>query len=522
MLLIFLILVLDVKITIKVIAIILFLVVNRKFFVERKIFRQRFTWFYFSMITIGVLNLGINISGVPSNYLIVSSLGILLWLLCAAAAFINLWIVETTDLHKLHRTITLFFVINALVTLIQLIFVMSDAGSLNPFIYQGMHQKYFVNTGDLMKGISFDFSTTNAILNSFAVVYFLYRNKTWLLLPCMLSLLLTTSNFTNALLAVTLILLFIFRSTRNQKSVILVCLVSIVVFIAKISPTNNRYIKHSVENILPFQATKISEAYDYVSLLNKPHSELSDDEKKKKIAILYLDSVQQQVIKNKLAKGETIVSEKKPFIRKPSIHSEPFQRIKNRTPQQQSLLLFAVKNFLAFDTTLEQIRSWHLPGKLIASEQTIHFLKNHPAKILLGDGMGNFSSRLAFRAAGLHIDGYYPEKFAYINKDFLNNHLHLYLSYFTKDAELHSIINSAHNTYDQVLSEYGLAGLFCFIFFYLGYFINRMKSLSYGIPLLILLTGALGIEYWFEQLSIIIIFELLMLINIKESDKQYA
>jgi hypothetical protein len=118
--------------------------------------------------------------------------------------------------------------------------------------------------------------------------------------------------------------------------------------------------------------------------------------------------------------------------------------------------------------------------------------------------------------------GGYPKKFAYTSNDFLNNHLNLYLTYFSKDIELHSLINSPNAVYDQLISEYGILGILSFIFLYLAFFVKHIRKLSYGIPLMLLLLGSFGVEYWFEQLSIVIIFELLMLLNIKETKEQYG
>ena len=57
-----------------------------------------------------------------------------------------------------------------------------------------------------------------------------------------------------------------------------------------------------------------------------------------------------------------------------------------------------------------------------------------------------------------------------------------------------------------------------FVVLYLVYFLKHYKKLTYGIPLLALLLGLFFIDYWFEQLSIVILFELLLLLNIKEAD----
>jgi hypothetical protein len=158
-----------------------------------------------------------------------------------------------------------------------------------------------------------------------------------------------------------------------------------------------------------------------------------------------------------------------------------------------------------------------LPGKIIAYKQTIDFFKQHPFKIITGNGIGKFSSKLAFKTTGLGIAGGYPQKFIYINDHFLKNHLDLYLNYFTKQDGFHSIANNPNSVYDQLLSEYGLFGLCAFFIFYLGFF---LKKLTYGIPLILFLSGIFFVDYWFEQLSIVVFFELLLFLNIKEEVKE--
>ena len=102
----------------------------------------------------------------------------------------------------------------------------------------------------------------------------------------------------------------------------------------------------------------------------------------------------------------------------------------------------------------------------------------------------------------------------------MNNHLDLYLNYFSKSAGFHSLINSPFSVYDQMLSEYGLLGFLALIIGYFGFFIKDYRKLTYGIPLLILLGGIFFIEYWFEQLSIIVFFELLLFLDIKENQEK--
>ena len=131
--------------------------------------------------------------------------------------------------------------------------------------------------------------------------------------------------------------------------------------------------------------------------------------------------------------------------------------------------------------------------------------------------MGNFSSKLAFKATGLDFSGGFPVKYIYISHDFLLNHLDVYLNFFSKRRELHSLTNSPFSVYDQLLAEYGLLGVIAFLIFYLGYFIKHIRNLTYGIPILVLMLAVFLTDYWFEQLSVVVFFELLLLLNIKET-----
>jgi hypothetical protein len=97
------------------------------------------------------------------------------------------------------------------------------------------------------------------------------------------------------------------------------------------------------------------------------------------------------------------------------------------------------------------------------------------------------------------------------------NHLDLYLNFFSKWSGLHSLTNSPFSVYDQLIAEYGLVGFLTFLIWYLGFFAKHYKKLTYGLPILFLMMLVLFTDYWFEQLSVIVFFELLLLLNIKEA-----
>ena len=511
-LLLFLVLVLNVKLIIKAACILLFLFFKRKELLRKEYWKQSFIWFYISLILISTINLLLSPDTFSINYFILFLAGTGFWLLCTGASLINSQFTQSTSVEKLNYTLTVFFIANIVITLGQFFYIMWDAGDINPYTYQGMYQKYFISTGDRLTGISFDVSTTNAIIHSFAVIWFLNRRKMLLVLVSMIAMLLTASNFINLLLGATLLFLFIFQSSRNQKSIIIICLFFTALFLIRISPQNNQYAGNKLfgNKGHPRDVTQVLPGKD-------------NTDPKKEIATKYLDSLAS--IKNAvtLKKENSITRESisqtaltKPALPKANIHSEPYQRKKDTSQLQKQLLAFAEKNIVTPLPGTHKPGAKAKPGKLIALEQTITYFKKHPVQLITGTGIGNFSSRLAFRATGLQIAGGYPKKYVYTNPAFLSNHLALHLSYFSGDAEKHSLINSPDSVADQLVSEYGIAGIVAFILFYFTFFFKLSLKERAGFPLLIFSCGCLLVGYWFEQLSIMILFELLMLMHRKE------
>ena len=207
----------------------------------------------------------------------------------------------------------------------------------------------------------------------------------------------------------------------------------------------------------------------------------------------------------------------RPEIPKPSIHTQPFQHIDKITSQQLVFKSFIAAHMEGLHTASKPQNKINTPGKFTATVQTLNFLKGNPLKLIAGNGIGNFSSKLAFRATGLGIAGGFPARYAYISPLFLINHLDLYLNFFSRDAGFHSLINIPNSVYDQMLTEYGIIGLLALIIYYFCYFLKNRQYLTYGLPIILLLAGVFIIDYWFEQLSIIVFFELLLMTDIKES-----
>jgi hypothetical protein len=523
-LLIFLVLFLDVKLVVKIAAIVLIYILQTDFHFGFRLKDSRLPLFYPLVMALAVIGALINASLSAQNYWLVFLTGLGFWLLCLLAIHQVKLAVERNETDTIHRTLLVFFILNAIISLLNIALIIFKIGALNPYTYQGEYQKYFLNTGDYIKGLTFDTSTTNAVICAFGLIYFLVRKQGLMVLVCMATLLLTVSNTLNILLMVILLLLFIFRSTREQKSLIAACIFLLVLFMAKISPQNNTYVVATINNILHRPNKKIVPLYAPVPIEQRPDSSLTWEEKRVKKAQLYIDSVNKlhqvvkvipQVQQQKIQLTKTING--RIVTPKDSIYTATYQSLVSTPADELPLVTFIDQHKAELPISGQPFHWSGTPGKLIAARQTADLFKAHPAKLIAGDGMGNFSSKLAFKATSLAIAGNYPAKKVYIDHDFMANHLDLYLNYFSKRAGFHSLTNSPFSVYDQIIAEYGIVGLLIFGIYYLWFFAKKAKVLTYGLPILLLLLPVLAIDYWFEQLSIIILFELLLLLDIKES-----
>jgi hypothetical protein len=515
-LLIFLILFLDVKLVVKVVAILFIYFMQPDFRFGFRLKNSRLPLFYLMVIAIAILNF-ILYPDLSRNYVTVASTGILVWFACILAIHQLKLLVEKTDIAVLQNTVLVFFVLNILFSVFNLLVIFVDIGLRNPFIYQGQFQKYFINTGDSIRGITFDNSTTNAVINSFAVIYFLYQRKYLLVLLCMAVLLITASNFSIIALILVFFGIFLFNSGKEQKSIIVVCTLMMVIFFARISPENGSYVSEIADNFIFKKKENITVPAKFISIRETDDSLLSPTKRKEKLAILVLDSLARERQKSIVNAGKNaeITSLKRPEIPKDKIHTATFQWKTDTTMFQRKLYSYIQSQ----SPNLEIRYSEGTLGKILALRQSYTFLMDHRNKIIAGDGIGNFSSKLAFKATGLKIAGGFPSQLTYCSPDFLNNHLNLYAYFYLKNAHSHSVLHTPASVYDQLATEYGFLGLLAFSFYYIGFFSGNFKKLSYGLPLLALLLIIFTVDYWFEQLSVVVLFELLMFVNIKQHTK---
>jgi hypothetical protein len=520
--LIFLILILNVKLVVKIAALLVITVLNRKKFFQKEILTQGFILFYFSMIVLAVINLMLYFSVLPSSYPITSAVSIGFWLMSAFTAY-NLYVmVDESDIKKLNNTLTLFFILNVACILFNFLLIQIETGVINPYEYKGLNQKYYISTGDSIRGISFDNSVTTAVISSFAIFYFLYRRYFFLSLISMWCFLLLASNITNFVFLAALVFIFFYQSDRVQKSIIVTYVMLLIVFMVKVSPHNREYVVSWVYRAIgkAYYLPKKDESYS--TLKKTPDSLLSFDDRRKKSALISIDSLSAGFVKKDTSLEEREVIAARHALVIKSKRDSQFYAYKEEVPVVQKTIRYA--SFVDTFYSVSQIRNinkripeWTKPGKWIGFVQLVDFFKEHPSKIFIGNGAANFSSHIAFKATALNIAGRYPERLKYVNPDFMNNHLYVYLYYHTQKHSKQAALNIPDSVYGQLLGEYGLIGFLFFVLLYTGYFLKRMWKLTYSIPLLIILLGSFFFEYWFELLSIVVLFEFMFLVNLKES-----
>ncbi len=511
----FLVLVLNVKLVVKIIVLLVFFLVLRKDFSVRLIIKQRFAWFYLAMILIGSINFVLQLKAVTVPYTVVTVTGLLFWGLSAIASYEAYMLIQKSTVTRTQASFDLFFTINLIIVLLHLLWIMIDAGTLNPYTYKGLNQKYYVSTGDYIRGITFDSPVTTAMICAFGLLYFLYREKYLLTVLSMGGLLVVSSNLTDIFIVLILLLVFVFRSDKVQKSIIVVCMTMFLAFMVKVSPQNNELVVSLLYKIIdkPYYLPPVK-IITNEALKQMPDSVLDAEQRNRKTGLLYIDSISGITMKT-LTVSPGVLHPETATKNAGKIFYE--YRATKAVKDKENRFAVFVRN--GYDSTLKDSltisHNWELPGKWLALKNTIHFFNTYPGAVWLGAGMGNFSSRLAFKATGLGMAGGYPSRFGYIHPFFMNGHLFIYLYYHAQWQIKHSASNTPDAVYMQLAGEYGLIGLLCFFVLYVTYFLRRIRFNGFAWSILLLLLSSLWVEYWFEQLSVVILFELLMLANIK-------
>lgn len=485
---------------IKLIGLVFIYIVRPNFTFNLK--NKRIPLFYLSMLGLIVIQVLTGFIFWQEHYWLLCFLAFSFWGLSFLCMHQLKLAIEVSGTEKLAKTINVFFFINALVSFASLIKIMLITQTINPYSYTGMNLNYHMSTGDHIRGIFNDLSTTNCCINILGLIYYLFIKKYNYALLCLIVVLLTTSNLNTAILLLGLGVMFIYLADKVSRSII-ICFVGIIaVFFVKVTPENIRYVAEkfgivyevTVENPQPPIYEPLPSSRDSV-IINDERIVFERMNRKVK---------KQEVLKNNLKhKREVLYAQ---------LHAASLNRFKTFADKVYGPQLLSDSDKIAKKYS----------GKTLSFIETKQYVTSSPLRLLIGSGAGNYSSKLAFKASGIQIFGRYPSSHVYINDSFKNNHLKILSYYMSQEAGLHSTTNMPFSVYNQLLGEYGLVGLCLFIILYVVYFTKRYKKLTYGRLLLPILLLFFLSDFWFENLSLVVIFELLIFLDIATTEQKHT
>jgi len=157
-------------------------------------------------------------------------------------------------------------------------------------------------------------------------------------------------------------------------------------------------------------------------------------------------------------------------------------------------------------------------GKLISFDETIAFAGSGSGNLLLGAGMGNFSSLLARRQSDILFDQkskLFRKLPTRIASSYRDNHYTIEKHLYNLPSDWHSIQQLPSSFVNQIIGEYGLIGCLIFLIGYVWFILRRTQFRGYFFPMCILVGYYLLFDYLFEYLSIMVLFELFFIIQIQ-------
>ena len=180
-----------------------------------------------------------------------------------------------------------------------------------------------------------------------------------------------------------------------------------------------------------------------------------------------------------------------------------------------SFRIISPENVKYTEYFLKKTFSLNPPRKLISFKETADYTTSTIPRFLMGSGPGNFSSRTTFVFGGEYVS-WLPQQMVYRSEAFANNHFQLWNNEILSIPYNDGTANQPFSVYNQLLGEYGWIGVLIFLIFYTGYYFKYYYRLTYGKYLLVFLLLIFLMDYWFEYISVVVLFEILMLVQLKE------
>src|SRR3982751_3825713 len=203
-LLVFLVLFLNVKFVVKLIAILALMAYSKNFKLGLAWKNSRLPVFYALLAVIELLKYFLLTRIFTLNYALLFGIGILQWVVALMALHHIKLFVEKDPVEKTHRTIKTFFVLNFLVSLFFLALLIFKPEWLSYWGHGTDASFSSPSAGDTILGISFDSSIVNAAINSLGLIYFVYKKDYLFAFFCIIIISLCTSNVIFVFIAATM------------------------------------------------------------------------------------------------------------------------------------------------------------------------------------------------------------------------------------------------------------------------------------------------------------------------------
>jgi len=426
--------------------------------------------FYLLIAALAAFNFLLINKDFSTPHLISFSIGICYWLMALLAFVVMKNQISKNNITKIDKTITLYFFINIAWSASNLVHIMYQSGSINPFNLPD--EMYGNSTGDYIKGVFMAPCYINMFVNTLFALYFLYTGKYLYSILAIIVAFLTTSNFANMIFVPILFSCLFFIKNTKARITIIIQIVFFVLFYMFFSNGNVEYLKKSVMGKDDITETKA------LNDITKP------------------STTQRQTVSTKSAeKKESKTQQANTPIAK--VSDTPYINI-----NQNNSFIFRY-------------------GKVIAFQQTYDFLGSNISNMLFGAGIGEFSSQLAVRTSDLPAkqkSRLFAKLPVYVSPYFYDNHYRGFYRIYMLPPQYHTIRHLPSSFANQLLGEYGLFGFILFIVGYLFYFLKEYKSLSYTTVMTVMICGFLLFDYLFEYLSVIVFFELFFLLDMKRKN----
>ena len=437
------------------------------------IFNKKLPLFYPFIILLSLVHFLFIERDFTFSHCIIFLVGVLYWLICYAYVYQTYLFTKINSISKINTTIITYVILNFAICVFNYFEICVKAQNLFPFLMG--EGEFGASTGDHITGIFGQPSYINSMINFLFALYFIHQKQLKISLLVMFCAVLSFANTVNIISMVVLISYLILVKDNMKRLLIALNIVLCFFMYMIISPDNYNYVKKTIG----LSVSDEKEIMPDVIIAEKNES-----------ALKVSDTAKQLYVNDSSAAKQKIV-----MYHRDLFFNDGYENFKTYYP---------------VDIKSE-------PGKKIAIIQTLRFIKESPRNFLLGAGIGNFSSRLAFQFSGRDSSRLFKKMPKYCHGYYAQNHLLIFDIMKQLPTEYHSIKHFPNNFFSQIIGEYGIFGLALFLIFYIYFFYKRVLDKSFFIVLLICVSGFLMLDYLFEYFNIIVIVELILYMNIKEN-----